>query len=366
MDNNNARFLAAENSALWYDTFMELSDSQKYDVFEARDDSYAGRFFMAVKTTGIFCRPGCPARTPKRQNCEFYPDAETAVSAGYRACKRCHPLGLPGEESSLIRKLINLVETDPERRWSEQDLQARGVDPSTARRNFKARFGMTFSAYVRQRRLALARTNLDAGESVIQAQLAAGFESASGFRAAYSKTFGSPPNQAGLAPLMAEWLDTPLGPMIVICSEEAVYLAEFTVRKNLTGQFEKLLKVYDRPILPGRTKVTDQAEDQLKAYFKGRLQEFDLPLRPTGTEFQRRVWDALCDIPFGQTRSYGELAVAIGNEKAFRAVASSNARNGLAIIIPCHRVINTGGKLGGYAGGLAKKQWLLDHEVKFA
>ncbi len=345
---------------------MELTDSQKYDVFEARDDSFSGRFYMAVKTTGIFCRPGCPARTPKRENCEFYPDAEAAVNAGYRACKRCHPLGLPRETSTLIRDLINLVETDPERRWSEQDLQRRGIDPSTARRHFKARFGMTFSAYVRQRRLALAHENLNQGESVIQAQLAAGFESASGFRAAYAKTFGAPPNKAGLAPLRAEWLDTPLGPMIVICSEEAVYLTEFTVRKNLTGQFEKLLKVYDRPILPGRTTVTDKVETQIRAYFEGNLQSFDLPLHPTGTDFQRKVWDALCDIPFGQTRSYGELAVAIGNEKAFRAVASSNAKNGLAIIIPCHRVINTGGQLGGYAGGLDKKQWLLDHEANYA
>lgn len=349
-----------------YATYMELSDSQKYDVFEARDETYSGRFFMAVKTTGIFCRPGCPARTPKRENCEFYPDAESAVEAGYRACKRCHPLGLPGETSALIRALINLVETDPERRWSEQDLKVRGIDPSTARRHFKSRFGMTFSTYVRQRRLALARENLVQGESVIQAQLAAGFESPSGFRAAFSKTFGTPPNKAGLAPLMVEWLDTPLGPMIVICSDEAVYLTEFTVRKNLSGQFEKLVKVYDRPILPGRTTVTDAVEEQITAYFGGNLQSFDLPLHPTGTDFQRKVWDALCDIPFGQTRSYGELAIAIGNEKAFRAVASSNARNGLAIIIPCHRVINTGGKLGGYAGGLAKKQWLLDHEAKFA
>lgn len=319
---------------------------------------------MAVKTTGIFCRPGCPARTPKLQNCEFFNDAQTAVSAGYRACKRCHPLGLPGEESRLIRALINLVESDPERKWSERDLSKRGIDPSTARRQFKARFGMTFSAYVRQRRLALARETLDQGEPVIQAQLAAGFESPSGFRAAYAKTFGAPPNKASLTPLLIEWIDTPLGPMIVICSEEALYLTEFTNRKNLSGQIEKLVKVYDRPILPGRTKITEATERQIGEYFNGTRKVFDLPLHPTGTDFQRRVWQALCDIPYGQTRSYGELAVAIGNEKAFRAVASSNAKNGLAIIIPCHRVINTGGKLGGYAGGLAKKQWLLDYEAK--
>lgn len=345
---------------------MKLTDSQKYQIFKAKDKDFSSRFFMAVKTTGIFCRPGCPARLPKYENCEFFDLSEQAVSAGYRACKRCHPLGLPNAEGRLIRELINLVESDPERKWSEQDLKRRDIDPSTARRNFKSRFGMTFSAYVRQRRLALARENLTDGGSVIQAQLAAGFESSSGFRAAYAKTFGAPPNKAGKSPLMIDWIDTPLGPMIVICSDTHLYLTEFTVRKNLTGQLEKLIKAYDRPILPGRTSITDQTQAQINGYFDGSLNRFDLPLHPTGTEFQRRVWDALCDIPFGQTRSYGELAVAIGNEKAFRAVASSNAKNGLAIIIPCHRVINTGGKLGGYAGGLAKKQWLLDHEASFA
>lgn len=343
---------------------MELTDSQKYNIFETRDEGYVGRFFMAVKSTGIFCRPGCPARTPKPENCEFYNQAEEAVTAGYRACKRCHPLGLPREAGGLIKQLINLVESDPERKWSELDLTERGIDPSTARRNFKSRFGMTFSTYVRQRRLAIARQSLDSGEPVIQAQLAAGFNSASGFRAAYAKTFGAPPNKAGQTPLWIEWLDTPLGPMIVICSDAHIYLAEFTVRKNLTGQIEKLTKIYDRPILPGRTGITEMASQQIHAYFAGALKDFDLPLHPTGTAFQNRVWNALCDIPYGQTRSYKELAVAIGNEKAFRAVASSNAKNGLAIIIPCHRVINTGGKLGGYAGGLAKKQWLLDHEAK--
>lgn len=317
---------------------------------------------MAVKTTGIFCRPGCPARTPHLKNCEFFDKAQDALSAGYRPCKRCHPMHLPGQASALIKNLINLVENDPERRWSEKDLKARGIDPSTARRQFQKRFGMSFSAYVKGRNLAKARAEISDGGSVINAQLAGGFDSPSGFREAYAKTFGAPPNKAGQDPLFVHWVDTPIGPMIVICSETALYLSEFTNRKNLKGQLEKLIKVYDRPILPGRTAVTEKTEVQLAAYFAGTLSSFDLPLKPTGTDFQRRVWDALTAIPFGETRSYGELAKTIGNAKAFRAVASSNARNGLAIIIPCHRVINTGGALGGYAGGLDKKRWLLAHE----
>ncbi len=341
---------------------MELTEQEKYKIFAARDTRYSGQFFLGVTSTGIFCRPGCPARTPKPENCLFFSTAQTAVEAGFRPCRRCHPLNMPGEAGPLIRKLINLVESDPERRWSEKDLNHHGIDPSTARRHFKARFGMTFSAYARQRRLARAKQSLKKGNSVINAQLDAGFDSPSGFRTAFAKTFGTAPQNSSADPFLIEWLDTPLGPMVVICDDNHVYLTEFTVRKNLHGQIDKLSKRHKRPILPGRTSVTEKVASQIRAYFEGNLQKFDLPIVTTGTEFQKQVWQALIDIPYGQTRSYAQLAERIGNEKAVRAVASSNARNGLAIIIPCHRVINKSGGLGGYAGGLDKKSWLLDHE----
>jgi len=345
---------------------MILSDSQKYDIFRMRDINHVGALFMGVKTTGIFCRPGCPARTPKPENCDFFDRAETAVSAGYRPCKRCHPMHLPGEATKLIKQLINLVESEPEKKWRERDLAAIGIDPSTARRHFKKRFGMTFSTYVRQRNLARARKELSSGDSVINAQLGAGFDSPSGFRAAYAKTFGAPPNRKGDSPLYIAWIDTLIGPMISICDESQLFLTEFTVRKNLEGQITKLSKSYQRPILPGRTAISDITETQINAYFAGRLKEFDLPIVTTGTAFQDQVWDTLQTIPYGQTWSYSKLADIVGNAKAVRAVASSNARNGLAIIIPCHRVISKGGSLGGYAGGLNKKQWLLDHEARFS
>jgi len=341
---------------------MLLTDHEKYQIFAARNDAYSGQFYMGVKSTGIFCRPGCPARTPKPENCDFFDKADGALQAGYRPCKRCHPMNMPGEAGPLIKSLINLVESDPERKWSEKDLAARGIDPSTARRQFKARFGMTFSAYVRGRNLARARKSIKGGDKVIEAQLSAGFDSPAGFRTAYAKTFGAPPKNKGAEPLLIEWTDTPLGPMVLICDDDHLYLAEFTVRKNLKGQLAKLTKSLQRPVLPGRTKVTASAETQIKDYFAGQLTAFDLPVVTTGTEFQKTVWEALQRIPYGETRSYAELAIDIGNEKAVRAVAGSNAKNGLAIIIPCHRVINKGGGLGGYAGGLDKKQWLLDLE----
>lgn len=345
---------------------MDMNPTRLYDIFARRDTAYGSMFFMGVTSTGIFCRPGCPARLPKPENCTFHRTAEDALDAGYRACRRCHPMKLPGEASDLIKGLINLVEEDPERKWSEQDLLARGIDPSTARRQFKSRFGMTFADYARRRRMARATIAIHKGEKVIEAQLSAGYDSPSGFRTAFSKTFGCAPKGCTAEPLMIEWIDTRLGPMMAICDERHLYMLEFTVRKNMQRQLERLAKVQKRAIIPGRTKVTDQIENELKAYFAGALSAFETPLAMTGTEFQKSVWMALCDIPFGVTISYSELAENIGNEKAVRAVASSNANNGLALIVPCHRVIAKGGGLGGYAGGLDKKDWLIAHEKQHA
>jgi len=322
--------------------------------------------FVGVKTTGIFCRPGCPARIPKVKNCEFFETAEAALKAGFRACKRCHPMRQPGEAPSLVKKLISHIEDSPERRWSETDLKALGIDPSTARRQFKKRFNMTFTQYARARRLGFAFDTLKQGDSVISAQLNAGYESASGFRHAYTQRFGKAPKNASLAPLMIDWIDTPLGPMIAICDDSSLYLLEFTTRKNIDRQVSRLQKTYGRAILPGHTDITAHIIQELNAYFAGKLTQFSTPFIPTGTAFQKSVWAALQTIPYGQTWSYAELALAIGNEKAVRAVASSNGSNGVALVIPCHRVINTGGGLGGYAGGLESKKWLLAHEKQHA
>ena len=342
---------------------MSLNDAHKYDIIARKDKAYDGQFFVGVKSTGIFCRPGCPARVPKRDNCAFYNSAKAALAAGYRACKRCHPARDIGEAGPLIKRLIALVEDNPDCRWSEADLKAMNIDPSTARRNFKARFGLTFTQYCRLRRLGRAAQDLSKGERVIDTQLNAGYESASGFRAAFGKAFGAAPKNAAAEPLLIDWLDTPYGPMISICDEAALYLLEFTTRKNLDRQVRRISQKNGRAILPGRTKITDQIQAELAAYFKGKLTEFQTPLALTGTDFQKSTWQALLDIPYGQTRSYADLAIAIGNPAAVRAVAGSNANNALALIVPCHRVINTGGGLGGYAGGIDVKQKLLNMEA---
>ena len=260
-----------------------------------------------------------------------------------------------------------MVEAQPDRRWSERDLKNAGIDPTTARRQFKARFNLTFSGYARARRLAIAAQQIRKGDHVIKAQLNAGYESASGFRAAFGHALGhSPKAGKGQAtfPLLIDWIDSPQGPMIAICDETSLYMLEFTVRKNLGPQMEKLRIKTGRAILPGRTAITDQITHELTAYFAGTLMAFETPITLIGTPFQTRTWEALCRIPYGQTCSYLELAHAVGSPKGFRAVANSNANNRLAIIVPCHRVISASKGLGGYAGGLDKKRALLRLENK--
>ena len=338
-----------------------VSDDACYEVFRARDLVYDGHLFMGVSSTGIFCRPGCPAQLPKRENCAFFATAKQALAAGYRGCKRCHP---SGRENALIKSLIALVEDEPEMKITQGTLRLRGIDPSTARRQFLNRFGMSFSDYARTRRMARAAKTLSAGGSVLDAQLDAGFDSPSGFRTAYAKIFGAAPAKGNPAPLFIEWIETPMGRMIVIADEAALYLLEFTNRKNMRRQFDRLRKVQGRAVLPGRTSITDQIQTELQAYFAGSLTDFKTPLSTSGTVFQRETWEALQTIPHGQTRSYAQLAAMIGKPAAVRAVASANANNGLALIIPCHRVIAKNGGLGGYAGGLKRKQDLLDLESK--
>ena len=337
------------------------SDLQRYNVFAEKDLRYDGHLFLGVRTTGIFCRPGCPARLPKFENSSFHRSASEALQAGFRACKRCHPAG---GDSALIKTLISLVESSPDTKITNAALSARGIATSTARRHFLTRFGMSFTDYARARRLAMAAKTLAAGGSVLDAQLDAGFDSPSGFRSAYAKVFGAAPAKGAAKPLYIDWLETPMGRMIAIADEAALYLLEFTNRKNMRRQFDRLRKVQNRAILPGRTKITERIEAELTSYFGGSLTEFKTPLATSGTEFQRQTWAALQSIPHGETRSYAQLAQMIGKPAAVRAVASANANNGLALIIPCHRVIAKNGGLGGYAGGIDRKQKLLDLESK--
>lgn len=341
---------------------------QKNEYYQAlidKNTEYEGVFYVGVKTTGVFCRPTCPARKPKIENCEFYETAQQALLASFRPCKRCRPLSHPNQVSELVQMLVAAVEANPEKRWKDKDFQELSVDASTARRQFEKRFGMTFVEYARARRMGLAMKLIRAGETVIEAQLSTGYESSSGFRDAFSRIMGAAPVLLGHRIILkASWLDTKLGPMVAITDNEKLYLLEFVDRRGLEREVERLRQKVKAAIVPGETQSSRSIEKELHQYFDGKLSEFKTPLCFLGSPFQKRVWDELQKIPFGKTRSYADIAKAVGKPSAFRAVAQANGANQLAIVIPCHRVINSTGELGGYGGGLVRKKWLINHEKR--
>lgn len=346
-----------------------LTKEIKKEFYQALIDkniAYEGIFFVGVKSTGVFCRPTCGARKPKFENCEFYKSAQEALLASFRPCIRCRPLSYPGLVSNLVQTLTSVIEANPEKRWTAKDLEELSIDSSTARRQFKKRFGMTFVEYARARRMGLAMKQIRNGAGVIDAQLNAGYESSSGFRDAFTKIMGAPPTKFDKQHIIlkASWLDTPLGPMLAVADEESLYLLEFIDRRGLEREIEKLRFKMKAAIIPGSTEPIVSIETELKSYFAGSLKNFKTKLHLVGSSFQQLVWSELMRIPYAQTRSYLEQAVAIGKQTAYRAVANANGANQIAIVIPCHRIINNNGDLGGYGGGLIRKKWLIDHEKR--
>ncbi len=342
----------------------DIKRQEYYQALIEKDSRYDGVFYVGVKTTGVFCRPTCPARKPKFEHCEFFINAHQALLAAYRPCKRCRPLSNPQDMSPIVQQLVEAVESHPEKRWSDADFAALSIHASTARRQFQQRFGMTFVAYARARRIGLAMEEIRSGRPVIDAQLSAGYESSSGFRDAFSRIMGAAPAvlAADMRLFKALWIDTPLGPMIAVADDDALYLLEFVDRRGLEREIERLRQRMRVAIVPGTTAPLTSVRKELVSYFEGQLDSFQTPIQPLGTLFEQRVWKSLRAIPLGQTRSYGEVARAIGQPTAFRAVARANGANTLALVIPCHRVINANGDLGGYGGGVGRKEWLLRHE----
>jgi AraC family transcriptional regulator of adaptative response/methylated-DNA-[protein]-cysteine methyltransferase len=191
----------------------------------------------------------------------------------------------------------------------------------------------------------------------------AGFDSDSGFREAFAKVFGDAPGRARDRELLtASWIETPLGPMLAIAGDTALELLEFVDRRALETELAELARKWKRAIVPGEHEILRRTAAQLAEYFAGTRRDFDVPLRLQGSPFQVAAWKALCDIPYGETRSYADMARAVGSAGAVRAIGRANGQNRIAIVVPCHRVIQADGSLCGYGGGRWRKQWLLDHE----
>lgn len=331
-------------------------------AYQRRDESYDGVFHVGVRTTGIFCRPSCPARKPLARNVEYFRTVKEAMFAGFRPCKRCRPLEVPGAHPEWVAGLLDRLEREPDRRIRDSDLRAAGVEPEKARRYFQQRYGMTFHAFARGYRLRRAFEQLRRGVKLDEVAMSHGFESHSGFRDAFERLVGQPPGRGRSSECVTVcWIESPVGPLVAGATDRGVCLLEFSDRRMLEAQ---LASVRQRigAVLPGTHPLLEQLRGEIAEYFAGTRRAFSVPLVYPGTPFQVRVWDALRHIPYGETYSYEKLAWAVGAPGAQRAVGHANGLNRIAIVIPCHRVVNKDGKLGGYGGGLWRKQLLLDLE----
>jgi AraC family transcriptional regulator of adaptative response/methylated-DNA-[protein]-cysteine methyltransferase len=373
-------------------------------AFREKHPQSANAFVVAIRTTGVFCKPTCRAKPPLDKNVEFFRTAQSAMFHGYRACKLCKPLAQSSatpSQTALVSRVLAMVEGSlhaPPLR--ERHLIAAGIDPSTARRSFVREVGMTVSQYQRAMRMGSAIAAIRNGASMTSAQNAAGFASESGFRSAAKQLLGSDVAEFASLPrlntnrkravrassdpaserthessaslLAGTWL-SPLGEMVIVIAATSKHDASLVTfdwidRKGLELELLRVRRRFGShknlaTITPNAAHpLLEKAKEQMTQYFAGKRKEFDLPLAEIGTPFQRSVWAQLLTIPHGQTRSYAQQAKQIGNPSAVRAVATANGANYRSIVIPCHRVIGSDGSLTGYGGGVQRKEWLLGLE----
>lgn len=346
---------------------MKVTDSVQcdtwYQALLARAPEYTGVFYVGVKTTGVFCIAVCRARKPKRENVEFYRDFKSALDAGYRPCKVCRPTENACSAPDYIEQALALVRQTPKVRISDTRLRDSNISPERVRRWFSQHHGITFQAFQRMQRVNVALQELKGGSSATDVAFDSGYESLSGFGYTYKKLTGHSPTMAQQT-LLIHRFTTPIGPMFVCASERGVCLLEFVDRRMLETEFSDLQRLLNARIIAGQNEHIRQAENEIAEYFAGKRLRFTLALDTPGSEFQRRVWQALAEIPCGESTHYQALAETLNKPTAARAVAAANGANRIAIVIPCHRVIGKDGSMTGYGGGVARKRWLLEHEKK--
>jgi AraC family transcriptional regulator of adaptative response/methylated-DNA-[protein]-cysteine methyltransferase len=328
-------------------------------AFMRRDRSWDGRVIGAVKTTGIYCKPSCPARRPKRENVDFFATAGEARAAGFRPCLRCKPDEV-GRDREAVAKAVKLIERAEEPPSLAELADAVGYAPHHFQRIFKRDLGVSPAEYARGLRQQRAQSALRQNGRVTDAVYDAGYASPSGFYSDAKERLGMTPSawRDGGRGETIRWtsFDSPLGPMLIAATSKGI------CRLTFDDSEASLVRLF-----PNATIVKD--DGGLKQLVEGALTAIerplaapDLPIDVAGTAFQEAVWRELRKIPPGETRSYAEIAAAIGQPKAVRAVGSANGDNHVAVLIPCHRVIRSDGTLGGYAGGLDRKRKLLDAE----
>ncbi|MCZ8369007.1 MAG: bifunctional DNA-binding transcriptional regulator/O6-methylguanine-DNA methyltransferase Ada [Porphyrobacter sp.] len=339
--------------------YKNITNDERWQIALAKDRRFDGAFVTGVHSTGIYCRPSCPARAPLRKNVRFYATAKEAAKAGLRPCKRCSPHTQSAEEACVLAAIAAIRANGAMTLEALADLT--GYAPTHFQRLFKRTVGLSPAAFAKALRQERVREGLSRGLRVTEALSNAGYGGSEQFYAETKGRLGMKPSDwsKGGAGKQVHWavLETSLGPMLVAATTKGVCCLSF-------GEGEAEL----RARFPKAELVA--AGEDFRALFAAVVEAVEqpgpgsaaIPLDVKGTAFQQRVWEELRRIPHGETRSYGELAAALGNPKASRAVGGANGANHVAVLIPCHRVIASDGSLGGYAYGLAIKAELLKRE----
>ncbi len=343
-----------------------MSDA-RWQAVLTRDPRHDGIFVYAVRTTGIYCRPSCGSRRPKPENVSFFSIPETAERAGFRACRRCRPDELNGGDPKLerVRRACRYIDSHPEARPTLAELAENvGLSPHHLQRSFKAILGITPRQYADARRLDRFKSQLANGHNVTRALYAAGYGSSSRLYERASSQLGMTPaayRRGGRGAYVRYAIaDSTLGRVLVAateCGVCAVYLGDDDAELVSTLRAEYSTADIER----------DDSElggwiEAVLSYLDGHERDLDLPVDIRATAFQRRVWELLRAIPFGETRSYSDMARQLGIPRGARAVGRACATNPVSLIIPCHRAVRADGSLGGYRWGLGRKRELLDRE----
>ena len=338
-----------------------FDDDTAWAAVMRRDRSCDGRFVTGVLTTGIYCRPSCAARHPSRENVRFFATGAEARAAGLRACKRCLPDDVGRDEAAVLAAIDEIKQAEGSPSLDEL-AQLTGYSPTHFQRVFKRATGLSPAAYARALREERARDALSAGESVTGAIYEAGYSAPSRFYDNTKGRMGMAPSawSNGGAGATIHWavVPTTLGPMLVAATKKGV------CRLSFDEGVDELQRRFPKAELVEGGAQFEELLAEVVATVEAPGDFSHIPLDVKGTAFQEACWKALREIPSGETRTYAEIAAAAGNPKAVRAAGSANARNSVAVLIPCHRVVRTGGDLGGYAYGPQIKRELLRRETK--
>jgi len=344
-----------------------LDDEARWEAVRRRDKVADGTFFYAVRTTGVYCRPSCAARLPRRENVDFYVTRADAERAGFRPCKRCWPDGLTpaNRQAVAMAAACRLIKEADEMPHLDAMAQAAGLSRYHFHRVFKAATGLTPKAYADAHRGRRVQDELARSQTVTAAIYRAGFNSNSRFYENASHLLGMTPTEfraGGRATAIRFAVgDCSLGAVLVAATQKGVCAIELGDDPN--ALVRNLQDRFPNAQLIGADREFEQLVARVVALVEAPADGFDLPLDVRGTAFQQRVWQALQDIPSGATASYSEIAKRIGRPKAVRAVAQACAQNPLAVAIPCHRVVRQDGDRSGYRWGVERKRALLERET---